>query len=97
MRERHLAAGQPCALGPYLVKAPDNPEVVDPSVLDGTRASIKADSPAAMMRFWDNFYSVGGEDGKRVSERVIAANWTVAVGGDENEYRFKGLRGAGRA
>ena len=27
-----------------------------------------------------NFYSVGGEDGKRVSERVIAANWAVAIG-----------------
>ena len=33
-----------------------------------------------MMEFWKNFYSVGGEDGKRVSERVIAANWIVAVG-----------------
>jgi pimeloyl-ACP methyl ester carboxylesterase len=27
-----------------------------------------------------NFYSVGGPDGKLVSERVIQANWTVAIG-----------------
>ena len=67
-------------LGPYLVKAPDNPEGVDPRVFEQIRAAIRADRPAAMMQFWDNFYSVGGEDGKRVSERVIAANWAVAVG-----------------
>ena len=32
------------------------------------------------MEFLKNFYSVGGADGKRVSERVIEANWTVAIG-----------------
>src|SRR5258705_6954043 len=61
-------------LGPYLVKAPDNPEGVDPKVFDRTRAALKADRPATLMEFLKNFYSVGGEDGKRVSERVIAAN-----------------------
>jgi non-heme chloroperoxidase len=67
-------------LGPYLQKAPDNPEGVDASVFDQTRAGIKADRPVAMMEFLKNFYSVGSEDGKRVSERVIQANWTVAIG-----------------
>jgi non-heme chloroperoxidase len=67
-------------LGPYLVKAPDNPEGVDPKVFDATRAGIKADRPAALMEFLKNFYSVGGADGKRVSERVIEANWAVAIG-----------------
>jgi non-heme chloroperoxidase len=32
------------------------------------------------MEFLKNFCSVGGADGKLVSERVIEANWTVAVG-----------------
>jgi non-heme chloroperoxidase len=32
------------------------------------------------MEFLKNFYSVGGPDGKLVSERVIQANWTVAIG-----------------
>jgi non-heme chloroperoxidase len=32
------------------------------------------------MEFLKNFYSVGGADGKRVSERVIEANWAVAIG-----------------
>jgi len=67
-------------LGPYLVKAPDNPEGIDPKVFAETRAGIKADRPAALMEFLKNFYSVGGADGKLVSERVIQANWTVGIG-----------------
>ena len=67
-------------LGPYLVKAPDNAEGIDGSVFSGIKAAIKADRPAAMMEFLKNFYSVGGADGKLVSERVIEANWTVAIG-----------------
>src|ERR1700679_243466 len=67
-------------LGPYLVKASDNPEGVDPSVFDGIRAGLRADRPATLMEFLKNFYSVGGADGKLVSERVIEANWTVAIG-----------------
>jgi non-heme chloroperoxidase len=67
-------------LGPYLVKAPDNPEGIDASVFGGIKAGIKADRPVAMMEFLKNFYSVGGADGKLVSERVVEANWTVAIG-----------------
>src|SRR5882762_6115653 len=67
-------------LGPYLVKAPDNPEGIDASVFSGIQAGIKADRPVAMMEFLKNFYSVGGADGKRVSERVIEAHWAVAIG-----------------
>jgi non-heme chloroperoxidase len=67
-------------LGPYLVKTPDNQEGVEPKVFDGLRAGLKADRPVTLMEFLKNFYSVGGIDGKRVSERVIEANWTVGVG-----------------
>jgi non-heme chloroperoxidase len=67
-------------LGPYLVKAPDNPEGIDASVFSGIQAGIRADRPVAMMEFLKNFYSVGGADGKLVSERVIQANWAVAIG-----------------
>src|ERR1700674_866174 len=45
-------------LGPYLVKAPDNPEGIDASVFRGIKASIKADRPVAIMEFLKNFYSV---------------------------------------
>jgi hypothetical protein len=70
-------------LGPYLVKAPDNPEGVDASVFEGIRAGIKADRPVAMMEFLKNFYSADSADdadGKLVSERVMQANWAVAMG-----------------
>jgi non-heme chloroperoxidase len=67
-------------LGPYLVKAPDNPEGIDASVFSGIQAGLKADRPATLMEFLKNFYSVGGTDGKLVSARVIEANWAVAIG-----------------
>ena len=67
-------------LGPYLLKAADNPDGVPASAFSDVRAGIKADRPAAVMEFLKNFYSVGGPDGKLVSERVIEANWTVAMG-----------------
>src|SRR5712672_1057813 len=67
-------------LGPYLLKTEDNPDGVAASVFHEVRAGIKADRPGAVMEFLRNFYSVGGPDGKLVSERVIEANWTVAMG-----------------
>jgi non-heme chloroperoxidase len=67
-------------LGPYLVKAPDNPEGIDASVFSGIKAGIKVDRPATLMEFLKNFYSVGGADGKRVSDRVVEANWVVGIG-----------------
>src|SRR6202008_4580617 len=62
------------------LKATDNPEGIDASVFSGIQARITADRPVAMMEFLKNFYSVGGPDGKLVSERVIESNWTVAIG-----------------
>jgi non-heme chloroperoxidase len=67
-------------LGPYLLKTPDNPEGVDGEVFNGVRAGLRADRPATLMEFLKNFYSVGDEDGKRVSQRVMEANWAVAIG-----------------
>jgi len=67
-------------LGPYLVKAADNPEGVDRSVFEGIKAAIKADRPAFLMDFLRNFYNYDVTGGKLVSERVLEANWNVAVG-----------------
>jgi pimeloyl-ACP methyl ester carboxylesterase len=67
-------------LGPYLVKAPDNPEGIDGKVFDSVRTGTKADRSVAIFDFLRDFYSVGGADGKLVSERVIQANWAVAMG-----------------
>jgi pimeloyl-ACP methyl ester carboxylesterase len=67
-------------LGPYLVKAADNPEGVDPKVFQGIKAAIRADRPAFLMEFLRNFYNYDVTGGKLVSERVLEDNWNVAVG-----------------
>ncbi len=67
-------------LGPYLQKAPDNPEGVDASVFDGIRAAIRADRPAYLLEFLRQFYNYDVDGGRLVSERVVEANWHVAVG-----------------
>ena len=67
-------------LGPYLVKAPDNPEGVDASVFEGIRDAIRADRPAYLLEFLRQFYNYDVDGGRLVSEHVVEANWHVAVG-----------------
>ena len=67
-------------LGPYLVKAADNPEGVDAKVFDGIKAAIRADRPAFLMEFLKNFYNYDVTGGKLVSDRVLEDNWNVAAG-----------------
>jgi non-heme chloroperoxidase len=67
-------------LGPYLLQAADNPLGVDRSVFEGIKSAIKADRPAFLMDFLRNFYNYDVIGGKLVSERVLEANWNVAVG-----------------
>jgi len=67
-------------LGPYLVKAKDNPEGVAPKVFDDIKAALRADRPAFLMEFLRNFYNYDVTGGKLVSERVLEDNWNVAAG-----------------
>lgn len=67
-------------LGPYLVKAPDNPGGVDPKVFADIKAALRADRPAFLMEFLRNFYNFDVTGGKLVSERVLEDNWNVAAG-----------------
>jgi pimeloyl-ACP methyl ester carboxylesterase len=67
-------------LGPYLVKAADNPEGVDASVFEGIKTAIRADRPAFLLEFLHNFYNYDVTGGKLVSERVVEDNWNVAAG-----------------
>ena len=67
-------------LGPYLVKAADNPEGVDASVFEGIRAAIRKDRPAFLLDFLHNFYNYDVTGGKLVGDRVLEDNWNVAVG-----------------
>jgi non-heme chloroperoxidase len=67
-------------LGPYLVKAADNPEGVDPAVFEGIRSAIRKDRPAFLLEFLHNFYNYDVTGGKLVSDRVVEDNWNVAAG-----------------
>jgi non-heme chloroperoxidase len=67
-------------LGPYLVKAPDNVEGVDPSVFEGLKSALRADRPATVFDFLKNFYNYDVNGGKLVSDRVLEDNWNVAAG-----------------
>jgi pimeloyl-ACP methyl ester carboxylesterase len=67
-------------LGPYLVKAADNPEGVDPKVFEGIRNAISADRPAFLLEFLHNFYNYDVNVGTLVSDRVVEDNWNVAAG-----------------
>ncbi len=66
-------------LGPYLVRAPDNPEGVDPGVFQQIREAIRSDRPAYLLEFLRQFYNYDVDGGRLVSERVVEANWHVAV------------------
>jgi non-heme chloroperoxidase len=68
------------ALGPYLVKAPDNPLGVDRKVFDGIKTAITADRPKFLLEFLHNFYNYDVTGGKLVSDRVVEDNWRVACG-----------------
>jgi non-heme chloroperoxidase len=67
-------------LGPYLVKAPDNPEGVDRAVFEGIKAAIRKDRPGYLVEFLRNFYNYDVTGGKLVSEDVIRDNWNVGAG-----------------
>jgi len=66
-------------LGPYLVKAADNPEGVDSSVFNEIRTAIQMDRPAFLLDFLRNFYNYDVTGGSLVSERVLEDNWNVAA------------------
>lgn len=71
------------AIPPYLQNAADNPEGVDGGVFDGIKVELRADRPAFLAGFLQNFYNtdVLGENGsQKISHEVVAANWNIAVG-----------------
>jgi non-heme chloroperoxidase len=67
-------------LGPYLVKAPDNPEGIEPAVFKTIKDAFRKDRPAFLLQFLHNFYNWDVLGGKLVSERVVEENWNVSAG-----------------
>jgi pimeloyl-ACP methyl ester carboxylesterase len=64
---------------PYLLQAGDNPEGVPQSLFDGFAAAARADTPAWMKGFLENFYNYDTLGGTLVSEQAFQASWNLAV------------------
>ena len=67
-------------LGPFLRKADDNPEGVPTEYFEGIKAAIRADRPAAIKSFLDNFYNMDVLGGTLVSEPAWQDSFNVALG-----------------
>jgi non-heme chloroperoxidase len=64
---------------PYLLQAGDNPDGVPQAVFDGFAAAARADTPAWMKGFLDNFYNFDTLRGTLVSDQAFQASWNLAV------------------
>jgi non-heme chloroperoxidase len=64
---------------PFLLQTGDNPEGVPASVFDGFTRSAKADLPAWMKAFLNNFFSTGSGRDTGVSDEAFQANWNLAI------------------
>jgi non-heme chloroperoxidase len=76
VRKAVLTSGLP----PFSLKTADNPEGIDGQVFDDLKQAILADRYAFFTGFFQNLYNFDELGGTRVSDEVIRANVTVAVG-----------------
>jgi non-heme chloroperoxidase len=64
---------------PFLLQAGDNPEGLPGSLFDGFAEAAKADGPAWMKGFLDNFYNIDLLGGTLVSDQAFQASWNDAT------------------
>ena len=64
---------------PFLLQTPDNPEGLPGSVFDGFMQAARADAPAWMKGFLDNFYNIDKLRGTLVSDQAYQASFNIAV------------------
>jgi non-heme chloroperoxidase len=64
---------------PFLLRTDNNPEGLPASLFEGFIESAKADTPAWMKGFLDNFYNMDVLGGKLVSEQAFQASFNLAV------------------
>ncbi|WP_436535899.1 alpha/beta fold hydrolase [Actinoplanes sp. HUAS TT8] len=67
-------------LGPFLRKTDDNPQGVPTAFFEGIKAAIRADRPAAIKSFLDDFYNMSTLGGTLVSESAWQDSFIVALG-----------------
>ncbi len=64
---------------PILLQAPDNPQGLPASLFEGFMQAARADTPAWMKGFLDNFYNIDKLRGTLVSDQAYQASWNVAA------------------
>ena len=64
---------------PYLLQTDDNPDGVPQSLFDDFVDAARADTPAWMKGFLDNFYNIDTLRGSLVSDQAYQASWNLAV------------------
>jgi non-heme chloroperoxidase len=67
------------AIPPFLLQADDNPEGLPAGLFDGFMKEAKADTPAWMKGFLENFYNFDEFRGKLVSDQAFQASWNTAT------------------
>ena len=64
---------------PFLLQTSDNPEGLPQSLFDGFAQAARADAPAWMKGFLDNFYNIDTLRGTLVSDQAYQASWNIAA------------------
>ena len=64
---------------PFLLQTGDNPEGLPRSLFDGFMQTARADTPAWMKGFLDNFYNMDVLGGTLVSDQAFQASWSLAI------------------
>jgi len=62
-----------------LLQTPDNPDGLPQSLFDGFTQAARADAPAWMKGFLDNFYNIDILRGTLVSDQAYQASWNIAA------------------
>lgn len=68
------------SLEPFLLQTDDNPTGVPQAVFDGILAAAKGDRYAWFGQFYQDFYNLAENLGSRISQQVVDASWTTAIG-----------------
>ncbi|HMG62512.1 MAG TPA: alpha/beta hydrolase [Streptosporangiaceae bacterium] len=64
---------------PYLLQTADNIDGVPQALFDGFAQAARADTPAWMKGFLDNFYNIDALRGTLISDQAWQASWNLAV------------------
>jgi non-heme chloroperoxidase len=66
-------------IGPFLLRADDNPDGIPGSVYDEFIQTAKTDLPAWMTTFLNVVYSTGAQRDASVSDQAFQASWNIAT------------------